>query len=252
MENYDNDVALALHIAEGAGRILLNILADSNLQGKELGKFADKTANKFIIDALKMYRPNDAILSEEEFDDKKRLSNSRVWIIDPLDGTSEYCEKRKDWAVHIGLAIDGKPELGVVAIPALNKIYSSNDLIDIRVAKTPIRIAISRSRAPRCINDLSKYLNSELIPLGSAGVKAMAVVEGSADIYFHIGAQKEWDNCAPVAIALANGLHVSRINGSEITYNNEDVIISDLLICRKELANNILAWCKSLNGEKLI
>lgn len=251
LENFDNDGALALHIAEGAGRILSNILADSNLQGKELGDFADKTANRFIIDALKMYRPNDAILSEEEFDDKKRLSSSRVWIIDPLDGTNEYCEKRNDWAVHIGLAIDGKPELGVVAIPALNKIYSSNDLINIKEAKSPIKIAVSRSRAPQCVIDLAKYLNAELIPMGSAGVKAMAVVEGNADIYFHIGAQKEWDNCAPVAIALASGLHVSRMDGSEITYNNEDVIISDLLICRKEFSNNILAWCKSLNDEKL-
>lgn len=250
MENFDNDEALALYIANGAGGILSKILTDSNLHGKKLGDFADKAANKFIIDALKMYRPNDAILSEEEFDDKKRLLSSRVWIIDPLDGTNEYCEKHNDWAVHIGLAIDGKPKLGIVAIPSLNKIYSSNDMISPKDTHSIIKIAISRSRAPQCAIELAKYMNAELIPIGSAGVKAMAVIEGEADIYFHIGAQKEWDNCAPVAIAIANGLYVSRLDGSEITYNNEDVTISDLLICRKEYAHNILAWYKSQNKEK--
>ncbi|MBN8646651.1 MAG: 3'(2'),5'-bisphosphate nucleotidase CysQ [Caulobacterales bacterium] len=243
MESFDSDEALALYIARNAGQILCNLRNNSELSGKELGNFADKAANDFIVETIKKHRPNDAILSEEECDDKKRLSKSRVWIIDPLDGTYEYCENRNDWAVHIALAINNKPELGIVAIPSSEKIYSSNSLISREESKAPIKIAISRSRTPQIAYELGRFLNAELIPMGSAGVKAMAVVEGNVDIYFHIGEQKEWDNCAPVAIALANGLHVSRLNGNEITYNNEDVVVNDLLICRKEFASDILAWC---------
>ncbi len=242
MENLDNDENLAIYIAKQVAKKLCDLQNDSGLSGNELGDIADKSANDIIIKALKKHRPNDAILSEEAPDNKERLKKERVWIIDPLDGTREYSEGRADWAVHIGLAINNKPSLGVVAIPALRKIYSSDCKYERKKMESPMKMVVSRSRPPGCTSELAAKLNAQMIPMGSAGVKAMAVIDGDADIYFHIGAQKEWDNCAPVAIALANDLHVSRLDGGQITYNNEDVFIEDLLICRKELASRVIDW----------
>ncbi|WP_174274738.1 3'(2'),5'-bisphosphate nucleotidase CysQ [Sphingomonas bacterium] len=245
-----SDAALAAKIATVAGELLLTIQTSGLFAGKALGKAGDRTANSFIIEALKSARPDDAVLSEEEADSVARCAVSRVWIVDPLDGTREYGERRTDWAVHVALAIDGAPVIGAVALPGLGVTLSSEDC----AAPTPHagkpRLLVSRTRPAKEALLLAEKLGAELVPMGSAGAKAMAVVRGEADIYFHTGGQYEWDNCAPAAVARAAGLHVSRADGSPLIYNCENPYLPDLLICRQEQAERILALIAEIPGSE--
>jgi len=208
--------------------------------GKELGQAGDELANAFIMRALRRNRPDDAILSEEERDNSARLSSSRVWIVDPLDGTREYGEARADWAVHVALAIDGTATLGAVALPGLPLTLSSDDQLSRPHHSGRLRMLVSRTRPAAEAVAVAEALGAELVPMGSAGAKAMAVVRGEADIYLHSGGQYEWDSCAPVAVAQAAGLHVSRIDGSPLRYNQRDTLLPDLLVCPKELAARVI------------
>lgn len=231
-----NDAQLAHAIAEEAGALLLRI------QGECAGGArGDQEANALILDRLRVARPDDAILSEESADDPVRLGRSRVWIIDPLDGTREFAERREDWAVHIALAIDGKPAVGAVALPRLGMTLSSDTPPALAPAQTPPRMLVSRTRASQLCADVGAAIGAVHVGMGSAGAKAMAVVRGEAEIYLHSGGQHQWDNCAPVAVALAAGLHASRIDGSAILYNQAGTSVPDLLICRREWAAPVLA-----------
>ena len=234
-----SDLNLAKTIAEGAGKILLNLRATGLFSGKALGKAGDRVANAFIIEALRQNRPDDAILSEEEKDSAARLSAERVWIVDPLDGTREYGEGRADWAVHIALAIGGQPVVGAVALPGLGQVFLSTPQ-NLPPLPQKLRVLVSRTRPAKEALAVAEALNAELVPMGSAGAKAMAVLRGEADIYLHTGGQYEWDNCAPAAVALAAGLHATRADGSPLAYNNADPYLPDLLICQKELAPKVL------------
>lgn len=234
--NGNEDTLLAQRLATCAGELLLSLQRQSGLEGKALGKAGDEAANAWLMKELRAARSGDAILSEEEKDNGERLSASRVWIIDPLDGTREYGEGRTDWAVHVALAIDGHAAVGAVALPGLNITLSSANPLALAPANAPLRMLVSRTRPAAEAIDVAELLGAELVPMGSAGAKAMAVVRGEADIYLHTGGQYEWDNCAPTAVALAAGLHVSRVDGSPMRYNNEDTSLPDLLICRPELA----------------
>jgi len=234
------DAELASKLAQAAGEILLKVRASGLVTGKNLGKAGDETANQFLINAIREQRPDDGLLSEESKDTKERLSQSRVWIIDPVDGTREYGEARSDWAVHIALAIDGHAHTGAVALPGLNSILRSDQPADLPKAGDPLRLVVSRSRPAKEAVAVAKAIGGELVPMGSAGAKAMAIIRGEADIYLHSGGQYEWDSCAPVAVAMAHGLHASRIDGSPLRYNQSDVYLPDLLICRKEHAQQIL------------
>jgi 3'(2'), 5'-bisphosphate nucleotidase len=244
------DLELAHHIAEIAGSLLLTLQKSELFVDKQLGKAGDRVANAFIMEALKTQRPDDAVLSEEEKDSAARLSASRVWIVDPLDGTREYGEGRTDWAVHIALAIDGKPVIGAVALPGIPATYDSRPGFRIPPRKGRSRMLVSRTRPAKEAVAVAEALDADLIPMGSAGAKAMAILRGEADIYLHTGGQYEWDNCAPAAVAIAAGLHVSRIDGTPLTYNNENPYLPDLLICRKDEAEHILDLIKGLNGSK--
>lgn len=230
------DAEFAHFLAEEAGRMLLILQQTSGLSGKELGAEGDRVANDFLMGMLRMRRRDDAILCEEEKDSPARLSASRVWIIDPLDGTREYGEGRSDWAVHVGLAVNGEASLGAVALPGLGTTLSPLTPMLLQPANRPLKMLVSRTRPAAEAVAVAEYMGAELLPMGSAGAKAMAVVRGEADIYLHTGGQYEWDNCAPVAVAAAAGLHVSRVDGSPLHYNNADPYLPDLLICRKELA----------------
>jgi 3'(2'), 5'-bisphosphate nucleotidase len=234
------DVELARAIAETAGELLMTLQRSSLFAGKALGAAGDRTANAFIIEALKTRRPDDAILSEEEANDIARCAASRVWIVDPLDGTREYGEGRTDWAVHIALAVDGAPALGAVALPGIALTLCSDSCPPAPEPAAKLRMLVSRTRPAAVAVAVAQALDAVLVPMGSAGAKAMAVVRGEADIYLHTGGQYEWDNCAPAAVALAAGLHVSRVDGSPLVYNGENPYLPDLLICRKELANAVL------------
>ena len=234
-----NDHQLAAWLAEWAGQLLTN-LRDGELEPVALGYVADQTANAFLLSALKMLRPDDHILSEESPDQLDRLGAERVWIVDPLDGTREYTEGRDDWAVHVALSIGGEPVAGAVAQPGRGRLACTQPASPPpERSGVPVMI-VSRSRAPEASLALASALGAELREMGSAGAKVMAVIAGEADIYFHAGGQYEWDNCAPVAVALAAGLHASRIDGAPLRYNCEDPLLPDLLICRPELAPRVL------------
>ncbi|ODU27922.1 3'(2'),5'-bisphosphate nucleotidase CysQ [Sphingopyxis sp. SCN 67-31] len=236
----ESDEQLAERLATAAGRLLDELRADGGLEGKALGMEGDARANALLCRELRAARPDDALLSEEEKDDAARLAHRRVWIVDPLDGTREYGEGRRDWAVHVALAIDGVASVGAVALPGQGVTLTSGAPITLIPANTPPRMLVSRTRPAAEAVFVAERLGAELVAMGSAGAKAMAVVQGQADIYLHTGGQYEWDNCAPAAVAAAAGLHVSRVDGSPIRYNNPDPYLPDLLICRKELADAVL------------
>ena len=238
-----SDAALAAELAEGAGKRLLDLRANGGLEGKALGEAGDQLANRYLVRHLAAERPDDGLLSEESADSPERLAKPRVWIIDPLDGTREFGEARADWAVHVGLAIDGVAEIGAVALPGLDGgvVLRSDQLATPPAHDGPPRVLVSRTRPAAEAVAVAEALGGELVPMGSAGAKAMAVVRGQAEIYLHSGGQYEWDNCAPVAVARAHGLHCSRIDGSALRYNNRDTYLPDLLICRPEWAERVLA-----------
>ncbi|HMK85067.1 MAG TPA: 3'(2'),5'-bisphosphate nucleotidase CysQ [Steroidobacteraceae bacterium] len=240
------DAALARAIATGAGELLLQLRRAGLFDGKSAGKIGDRLANTFIMAALREHRPEDAVLSEEEKDNRARLDRSRVWIVDPLDGTREYGEARTDWAVHVALAVDGEASLGAVALPGLGMTLCSDTVAPAAPERTPLRMLVSRTRPAAEAVEVARALGAELIPMGSAGAKAMAVVRGEADLYVHTGGQYEWDSCAPVAVARAAGLHVSRVDGSPLRYNREDVYLPDLLICHKQRAAQVLGVLANL------
>lgn len=237
------DTALAYSVAEAAGRLLLTIQEES-----ADGRRGDREANCLILEILREARPEDPILSEESIDDPARLASRRVWIVDPLDGTREFAERRGDWAVHIGLSIDGVATVGAVALPRRGLTLSTGAPPPLIPANHPLRMLVSRTRPSALCGAVALALGADMVPMGSAGAKAMAVVLGEADIYLHSGGQYQWDNCAPVAVAAAAGLHVSRIDGTPIVYNQEARELPDVLICRQELAAAVLAEVARLSA----
>ncbi|MBO9697590.1 MAG: 3'(2'),5'-bisphosphate nucleotidase CysQ [Sphingopyxis sp.] len=236
----ENDEQLAERLATAAGAILLGLRDRGGLEGKALGRAGDEQANAMLCREIRAARPDDALLSEEEKDNVARCGQSRVWIVDPLDGTREYGEGRDDWAVHVALAVDGVATVGAVALPGLGITLTSGAPAPLQPANLPLKMLVSRTRPAAEAVFVAERIGADLLAMGSAGAKAMAVVRGEADIYLHTGGQYEWDNCAPVAVAQAAGLHVSRVDGSPIRYNNVDTYLPDLLICRKELADDAL------------
>ncbi|MFT3899093.1 MAG: 3'(2'),5'-bisphosphate nucleotidase CysQ [Gordonia sp. (in: high G+C Gram-positive bacteria)] len=242
-----SDVELSAALATAAGDLLLSVRADSGLAGRELGDAGDRRSDDFLQAQLKQLRPDDAVLSEESADDLSRLEARRVWIVDPVDGTREYgTDGRADWAVHVALWEAGDLVAGSVALPALGVTYSSDGasvapatgLVSAHTGRT--RVVVSGSRPPAFADAVAGALDAELVPCGSAGAKAMAVVRGEADAYVHGGGQFEWDSAAPVAVARAKGLWCSRVDGSPLVYNQRDTFLPDLVICRPDLAQPIL------------
>jgi 3'(2'), 5'-bisphosphate nucleotidase len=239
------DHAEAARIATLAGETLLRIRERMVTEGTTSGmlKYAgDRSAHELIVRELAATFPDDAVLSEEGADLEERLTATRTWIVDPLDGTREFSEPpRHDWAVHVALVVDEQPVAGAVALPALGCTLSTAEPPTVPPRRDgPPRLIVSRSRPPAAAMIVARALDAELLAMGSAGAKAMAVVLGEADIYAHSGGQYEWDSCAPVAVAAAAGLHVSRIDGSPLRYNQPDPYLPDLLICRPEYATPVL------------
>ena len=235
------DAALAGQLAREAGELLLQVRAGAE-RGRELGAAGDLRSNELLLRRLAGERPADAVLSEEAADDQVRLAAERVWIIDPLDGTREYGElPRSDWAVHVALWESGELTAGAVALPALGVVHCSEPP-SVVPARRPgrLRIAVSRSRPPQFVEALAEELDAELVPMGSAGYKAAAVLRAEVDAYIHAGGQYEWDSAAPVAVCQAAGLHCSRVDGTGLRYNQADPLLPDLLVCRPEVADVLL------------
>ena len=238
-----SDAELAAALARAAGRTLLALRAElGQLPGDELKKRGDAAAQRFLADGLAAERPRDAVLSEEAIDDHARLDASRVWIIDPLDGTREYSEGRSDWAVHVALWEAGALVAGAVALPGLDTVLTTEPVAVVppRDDAAPLRMAVSRSRPPVIATGVAEELGADLVAMGSAGFKVAAVIRGEADLYVHGGGQYEWDSAAPVAVALAAGLHASRLDGSPLRYNQPDPYLPDLVVCRPEVADQVL------------
>ena len=237
------DHELAHALAGSAGQVLLRVRTGAFPDAGALKNAGDAASHEHLVARLGEERAGDAVLSEEGADDAARLAADRVWIIDPLDGTREFSElDRSDWAVHVALWERGVLTAGAVAIPAEGLTLSTGEVPVVPDAVDgPVRLAVSRSRPPALVQELAARLDGELVPMGSAGVKAMAVVRGQADAYVHGGGQYEWDSAAPVAVARAAGLHTSRLDGSPLEYNRADPWLPDLLICRPELADRLLA-----------
>ncbi|MFT4087130.1 MAG: 3'(2'),5'-bisphosphate nucleotidase CysQ [Gordonia sp. (in: high G+C Gram-positive bacteria)] len=234
-----SDAELAALIAGGAGEILLGIRHGELLRRRLLGDLGDAMAQAWIGQVLAAQRPHDAVLSEEADDVGDRATAERVWIIDPLDGTSEYGMGTSHWAVHVALTVGGRPEVAAVSLPAMGELFRSDE---VPMVDGPLsgRIAVSRYGHSYPSAAVAQRLGLQAVHIGSAGAKAMAVVRGDVDAYVHAGGQYEWDNCAPVGVALAAGLHCSRLDGSEIVYNNPQPYLPDFLICRPEIADDAL------------
>jgi 3'(2'), 5'-bisphosphate nucleotidase len=247
------DHALAERLADEAGALLLRLrsrAADDDPGA--LRREGDRVSHEFLTEQLAVLRPHDAVLSEEGADDPVRLDADRVWIVDPLDGTREFGEvPRADWAVHVALWERGSLVAGAVARPALGSTLCTGRVPVVAPRQDgPVRLAVSRSRPPEFVTQLVADLAAVTVPMGSAGIKACSVIDGTTDAYVHAGGQYEWDSAAPVAVARAAGLHTSRIDGSPLIYNRRDPLLPDLLICRPELADELLSALAALAAYK--
>lgn len=261
-----DDASLAVALARAAGRVLLDLRDDAartGLAGRALRDAGDAAAQAWLAAALGHARPGDAVLSEEAADDPARLLADRVWIVDPLDGTREFAERtpdggwRDDFAVHVALWERGAGlSAGAVALPARGVVHGTvgagpqqpaddvdhvDHVDDVLAGRRPLRLAASRSRPPAFVTALAARGDVELVPMGSAGVKVAAVVEGTVDAYVHAGGQYEWDSAAPVAVASAAGLVCTRLDGSPLEYNRPDPWLPDLFVCHPALAPHLRA-----------
>jgi 3'(2'), 5'-bisphosphate nucleotidase len=249
----ETDAELATRVAREAGHLLVGLREQLWSDGAhywEVMDEGDAVSHRFIADELRRWRPDDAVLDEEGREDPRRFVGDRVWIVDPLDGTREFGEPgRHDWAVHVALWDRDHFAAGAVSLPAVDLVLATDPppTLPDRVRPRP-RIITSRNRTPYAAVLVANALGCDAVRLGSAGAKAMAVVLGEADVYVHDGGMYQWDSAAPAAVALAAGLHVSRVDGSPIVYNLRDPWLPDVLICRQELAADVL---RALWGDRL-
>jgi 3'(2'), 5'-bisphosphate nucleotidase len=255
------DVEFAIEAARVAGERVLGLRASGRWKDEPLlADVGDQAADGFLQGFVRGRYPQDGILSEETADSHARLAQRRVWIIDPLDGTREYSQGREDWAVHVALAVDGRPALGAVALPAQGRVLwgvcqdgarsagleGKGELVDgASRAPTPPRIAVSRSHTPSWMPALAQELGAEVVPCGSVGAKVALLLLGQADLYAHRKGLKEWDTCAPEVLARALGWFVSRLDGTPVPYNQENPNHDEFLVCRPAAREKMLTALKA-------
>lgn len=235
-----DDHDLAFHLATGIGDIVRGTRAGGLLSGRSLARVANEVAQSWTDEVLAVHRPDDGMLSENVVDDRSRLQCSRVWIIDVIDGTKEFSTGRSDWSVHVALVVDGHPTVAAVGLPDAGRVFRSDQCahVDGPMSGT---LVMSRNNPPPVAEQVATALGLTMRPMGSAGAKMLSVLLGDADVYIHAGGQNEWDQAAPVGVALASGLHASRIDGSPLVFNQEDTYSPDILVCRPELTQKVLA-----------
>jgi 3'(2'), 5'-bisphosphate nucleotidase len=238
MLSEEHQAAAEFAAASGVGLMELRSRSEP---GKTLGKEGDHWSHDLLMKAIAERFPKDRIRSEEA-DQSEALGAElgRVWIVDPLDGTREYSEGREDWAVHVALAVDGEPRVGAVALPALGLVLGTGAPPPLATPDAVPRMVVSRSRPPEFVPFVAERLGAVTVPMGSAGAKIAAVIRGEAEVYIHAGGQYEWDSAAPVAVALASGLHASRLDGSPLRYSQPDPWLPDLVVCHPTLAETVL------------
>jgi 3'(2'), 5'-bisphosphate nucleotidase len=230
----------AAELADEAGAALIELRA-GDLNGKELGREGDRRSHRLLMARLAERFPDDRIRSEEA--DRSEVlgaESGRVWIVDPLDGTREYSEGRADWAVHVALAVDGEPVVGAVALPAMDLVLTTGSPPTLAPPRPVPRMVVSRTRPPEFVPFVAERLGAETVPMGSAGAKIAAVIRGGAEVYVHAGGQYEWDSAAPVAVALAMGLHATRLDGAPLRYSQPDPWLPDLVVCHPDLAQAVM------------
>ncbi len=241
----ETDAQLAARLATQAGERLVELRTRLFEQGAstwDVKDAGDAAAQHFLAAELGRHRPDDAVLSEEAAEDHRRFGADRVWIIDPLDGTREYSEPgRVDWAVHVALWAHDEFGAAAVSLPAIERTFATDPAPDLpATTRDRPRLVTSRTRAPYAAVLVAEGLGCDAVRLGSAGAKTMAVLMGEADIYVHDGGMYQWDSAAPAAVALAAGLHASRLDGSRLVYNARDPWLPDFIVCRPELAEAVL------------
>jgi 3'(2'), 5'-bisphosphate nucleotidase len=245
------DHAAAANFATAAGEQLL-ALRQAPGCSETLGARGDAISQASIVGSLSRHFPLDGVRSEESGEDGAWAKKQRLWVIDPLDGTREFSQPpRQDWAVHVALVVERTPVAGAVALPA-RQITLTTAMPPVPPAPHvgPPRLLVSRTRPPEHARRVADRLGAQLVLMGSAGAKAMALVLGEGEIYIHAGGQYEWDSAAPVAVATAAGLHASRLDGSPLRYGQPDPWLPDLLICRPELAASVIdAWYETLQNH---
>jgi 3'(2'), 5'-bisphosphate nucleotidase len=247
------DAELARDIASSAGELLLALREELGFEDPwALRDAGDARANVHLLTLLADARPDDVVLSEESADDPQRHQADRLWIIDPLDGTTEFGEQgRTDWAVHVALWERGRGLTeGAVALPARGMTLSTADpLPALAIPPSQPRLAVSRTRRPAWVVSVSEQVDGVLTPIGSAGMKAMSILLGEADAYIHSGPMKEWDSAAPVVVAAKAGLFTSDLSGGELIYNKPNRLTEELVICQPSLTEDLLAACAKAFGH---
>jgi 3'(2'), 5'-bisphosphate nucleotidase len=241
----ETDAQLATRLATEAGHLLVALREEMFAAGAatwEVKDAGDALGQKYLANELAVHRADDAVLSEEGKEDPRRFGADRVWIVDPLDGTREYSEPgRVDWAVHVALWTPDGFGGSAVSLPALETTFSTDPPPVVpEMARERPRLVTSRTRAPYAAVLVAEGLDCDAIRVGSAGAKAMSIILGEADIYVHDGGMYQWDSAAPAAVALAAGLHASRLDGSPLVYNARDPWLPDFIVCRPELAEPVL------------
>ncbi len=235
-------------LASLAGKALVELRNEPG-DARDIGAAGDRLAHQLLVSELNKLYPADDVRSEEGLEHV--AGDGRLWIVDPLDGTREFREvPRTDWAVHVALAVGGVAVVGAVALPALEMVLSTAETPSLPPYRRddPPRVVVSRSRPPDVAYDVAEAIGAVLVPMGSAGAKIASVVLGEAEVYVHAGGQYEWDSCAPVAVATASGLHASRLDGAPLHYGDPDAWLPDLVVCRRELAADVLAVTASRRG----
>lgn len=235
-----DDQDLAFHLASGIGDIVRGTRAGGMLHGRSLARVSNEVAQLWTDEVLAVHRPDDGVLSEDVTDNLSRLQRSRVWIIDVIDGTKEFSTGRPDWSVHVALVEDGHPTVASVGLPDAGRVFRSDQCTFVDGPMSGY-LVMSRNNPPPVAERVATALGLTIRPMGSAGAKMLSVLLGDADVYIHAGGQNEWDQAAPVGVALAAGLHASRIDGSPLVFNQEHTYSPDILVCRPELVEDVLA-----------
>lgn len=240
------DHELARSLAAVAAEFLVGHQRDglaADRWGEWLGADGDAAAHDVIVERLRSERPEDAWLSEEGHDDSVARSQAeRAWVIDPLDGSADFGRGASEWAVHVALTERGVATAGAVAVPGLGRVFSTADNAEVpaRMDRRPI-VVTGRARHWTDGQRVAAALSGELVVCGSAGVKAMLVVAGAADVYVHAGALYEWDVCAPAVVAEAHGLVAVAPDGAELRFNKTRPVVPGVIITHPDLVGPTLA-----------
>lgn len=260
---YDHELGVACELARAAGSAILehyegpiNVEQKNNYDDIEPVTQADKIANELIVTRLKREFPGDGILAEESVDTKRRLEKSRVWMVDPLDGTNGFIDGNGDFAVQIGLTEEGQCVMGVVYQPLTGVLYRAlrgegtwierpqfapeRVQVSDKSTLSDMRLAASRShRSPKMNKVVARFGFREEVQRGSVGIKIGLLVERQCDVYIHLSPRtKQWDTCAPEVILTEAGGRVSDLFGYPLNYNVPDVQNRNGLVASNGVAHD--------------